>query len=157
MKDLKTKMNRKNFLAATAGLAAAATVTKLWAADKEDPHAHHHNHMGGSKYAALVASANDCAGKAEICMNHCIASLKEKDLSLVDCLASVRDMIPLCQGLSSLGASESKYLKEYAKLCIKACEDCIKVCKKHADKHQVCADCADACKKCADECRKVIA
>ncbi|MDH4200735.1 MAG: four-helix bundle copper-binding protein [Spirochaetia bacterium] len=152
MNKLSKKVNRKNFLAGAAGIAATAMVSNLWAGEKADLHAHHH--MGGSKNAALVAAANDCMGKAEICLNHCISSLKEKDLSLLDCLASVRDMVPLCQGLGSLAASESRYLANYMKVCIAACEDCIKVCKKHADKHQVCADCAEACKKCSDECKK---
>ncbi|MDH4262636.1 MAG: four-helix bundle copper-binding protein [Spirochaetia bacterium] len=156
MKKLEKKINRKKFLAGAAGIAATALASKLWAVETNDPHEHHHQH-GSSKNAALIAAANDCTGKAEICLDHCISTLKEKDLSLVDCMTSVRDMIPLCQGLSSLAASESKYLANYMKICITACDDCIKACKKHADKHQVCADCAEACKKCADECRKLAA
>lgn len=160
MKKLNSKLDRKNFLLASAGVVATAMVSNLNGAESKDKgseNAHKHHHHSAAKYAALVAAANDCVGKAEICVNHCIESIKGKDLALVDCLSSVREMIPLCQGLSALAAYESKYLQSYAKICIQACEACIKECKKHADKHQFCADCAESCKKCIEECKKIAA
>lgn len=160
MKKLDSNLDRKKFLMASAGVVATALLSGLDAAEnskdagKKDEHQHHH--QSGSKNAALVAAANDCVGKAEICVNHCIESFRAKDTSLIECMASVREMIPLCQGLSALAAYESAYLKDYAKICIQACESCIKECDKHAQHHQACADCAASCKKCIEECKKVL-
>jgi Cys-rich four helix bundle protein (predicted Tat secretion target) len=155
MKQLSKKMNRKDFLTATTGLMATALVSGIAAADKKDEHAGHHMHHDQIKHAALIASALDCLNKAQICVDHCIDSLRAKDLSLVDCLASAREMIPLCTTLSALATYESKQLSAFAKVCISACTDCMKECDKHAKMHQACADCAQSCRNCISECKKV--
>jgi len=150
MKTQKSRIDRKEFLVASTGLVASAMVSGLNASPNE--HAHHH---ADAKYGALIASAVDCLAKAEICANHCIASLKQKDLSLVDCLDEVREMLPLCSTLSTLAAYESKHLAAFARICISACGECMKECNKHAKTHKTCADCAEACKACIAECKKV--
>jgi len=146
---MKKNLNRKDFLLVSAGLAATAMVSRIGATEG------HKHHDGNAKHAALISAAMDCLNKSQICLDHCIVSLREKDLSLVECLASVREMIPICSTLGSLAAYDSKRLSAFAKVCIAACQDCMKECEKHSKKHQSCKDCADSCKACISECKKV--
>ena len=112
----------------------------------------HHNH---GKNASLVAASTDCTVKGQLCQDHCIELVKQKDTSIAGCLETVTEMLAVCEGLTALANANSKHLKAYAKVCIDVCNSCITECEKHAKKHKECADCAEACKACVKELKKV--
>jgi len=99
--------------------------------------------------AALVATALDCAGTGELCLQHCYAEFAKGETMLAVCAQRVAEMVPVCKTLASLASLQSKHLPAYAKVCIDVCADCETECRKH-EKH------AAICKACADECVKVI-
>ena len=152
LSDTNTKLSREKFIKGAAGVLAAAVASPLLA-EYED-HSHHEQHNMHNK---LIGATSECIVNGEICLSHCIELVKTKDTSIAGCLASVNDMIPVCQGLLTLAISNSKHLKAYAKVCIDVCESCVKECEKHAKKHIACKNCAVACKKFIEECKKIAA
>jgi Cys-rich four helix bundle protein (predicted Tat secretion target) len=150
--------------ATLAGVSAlAATSATVLAQDPHADHSHHdpaghdpagHDH-GGHKHQAVIDSAMDCVAKAEVCVAHCIASLRKGDTSLAECLESVLAMMPMCTAVARLAALDAPRLKDVAKLCADICADCEKVCRKHEAHHAVCKACADSCARFAKESRKL--
>ncbi|WP_280138530.1 Csp1 family four helix bundle copper storage protein [Methyloceanibacter methanicus] len=114
-------------------------------------HAHH-----GAKHDDLTRLALECVGHGEACVAHCITVIGSGDTSLIDCLASVNAMLPMCATLARYAATDAKRLTALAKVCIDVCDDCAKECEKHADEHEACKACGDACVACIKACKEAI-
>ena len=74
----------------------------------------------------------------------CMVSFVEGDTELAKCASKVQEMLAVCGGYSYLVASNSSYIKDYAKVCEKVCNDCAKECREH-EEHVECRNCAEAC------------
>ena len=143
--------SRRKFLRSAAIMAASATSATALAANTEH---HHHNHQANS---SLVDAALDCVKSGEFCKDHCIQLVKDGNTSIADCLSAVNDMLPACSTLAKLAITDSKHLKEYAKVCMAICQDCEKACKVHKNKHAACKACMESCAHCIKECEKITA
>ena len=108
-----------------------------------------------AKHAALIKTATDCIGIAEICQAHCIKLLGAGDTSMKDCMGLVAATLPMCEALVRLAALDAPRLAEFTKVCIGVCADCEAECRKHASHHSECRDCADACAACIKACKAV--
>ena len=110
-----------------------------------------HDH---SKHSAqlpdLLDALNTCLDKGQRCIAHCLVAFKEGDVALAECAAKTHEMQAICDGFSYLVASNSEYIKDYAKVCEKVCNDCEKECLKHKE-HIECKACADACAAVVDQ------
>ncbi len=110
-----------------------------------------HDH---SKHAAqlpdVLNATNVCLDKGQRCITHCLVSFQEGDVALAACAAKVHEMHAVCDAFSYLLAANSDYIKAYADLCTRVCEDCEKECLKHKE-HIECKDCADACAALVDQ------
>ena len=110
-----------------------------------------HDH---SKHSAqlpdLLDALNTCLDKGQRCIAHCLVAFKEGDVTLAECAAKTHEMQAICDGFSYLVASNSVYIKEYAKVCERVCNDCEKECLKHKE-HIECKACADACAAVVDQ------
>jgi len=144
-------MNRRQFVAA--GTAAAV----LLASNTATAASHDHGHMSMEmkKNETLIDAALDCVKEGELCVAHCIVTLKDGDTKLAKCLETAQAAVEACQLLSSYAAGNSKHLKALAKLCIDVCGDCSKECEKHAKKHPSCKACMESCDQCIKACKKV--
>ena len=136
---------------------AAAGTAMAQAGKAKDAHEHAHHGHGGGKYAALLNASADCGHIGQVCLAHCFIVLAEGEKEMAACGASVNQLIAICDALTKLAASNSKYTPKMAALTETVCLDCEKECRKHEKKHQQCKDCADACAACAKECKKVAA
>jgi len=127
-------------------MSAAATMAYTGSALAEDEHKHHvHDHSKHStQLTDLMDAVNTCGDKGRRCIAHCLVSFTEGDTELAECASKAQEMLSICGGFEYLVASNSTYIKEYATICAKVCEDCAKVCRKH-DKHIECDACAKAC------------
>ena len=130
------------------GIGAAATMAYAGtAASAMKGHDH-------SKHAAqlpdLLNAVNGCLDKGQRCIAHCLVSFQEGDLELADCASKVHEMQAICTAFSYLLASNSGYVKEYAGVCTRVCEDCEKECRKH-EEHIECKACAEACAEVVDQ------
>lgn len=96
----------------------------------------------------LLAVAQECERKAQLCLSHCIQMFGNSEMA--GCAAAVRDTIASSHALAVLAAANSKHSKELAKVCAAVCKDCEAECRKH-EKMPVCKDCADACAKMIQE------
>ena len=112
--------------------------------------------MHGTKHKAVIDTANDCIGKGEVCIAHCIDLMKGGDTAMADCMKSVSAMMAMCAALVRLAALDSQRLKELAAVCKDVCADCEAECKKHAEKHAVCKACMDSCTACIKECKALL-
>ena len=110
-----------------------------------------HDH---SKHAAqlpdVLSATNHCLDKGQRCIAHCLVSFQEGDVELAKCASKVHEMHAVCDAFSYLLASNSDYIKQYAAVCSKVCQDCEKECLKHKE-HIECKDCADACADLIDQ------
>ena len=143
------KTGRRKFLRSAAVIAASATSATVLAA--KETHQHHQTN------SSLVDVALDCVKNGEVCKDHCIRLIKDGDTSIADCLSAVNDMLPVCSALARLAITESKHLKDYAKVCIAICKDCEKACEEHKDMHTACKACMESCAQCIKECKKIAA
>ena len=98
----------------------------------------------------LLDALNDCVNKGQRCISHCLVSFQEGDLKLADCAAKVHEMQAICGAFTYLVASNSKHIKEYAKVCEKVCKDCEDECMKHKE-HFECKVCGEACAAVVDQ------
>jgi len=130
------------------GIGAAATVAYAGtavSAMKEHDHSKH-----TAQLPDLLSATNVCLDKGQRCIAHCLVSFQEGDLELADCASKVHEMQAICGAFSYLLAANSEYLKAYAGVCTKVCEDCEKECRKH-EEHIECKACADACAEVVDQ------
>jgi len=148
-------MPRRSVLAAASGVVLAAVATGgrglgvSPAAAAPQP--------ANAPNASLVATALDCAGTGEICLQHCLREFTAGQTMLAQCAKRVAEMIPACEALASLAALESQHLAAYAKVCADICQSCEDECRKHESHHAICKECADTCVKLVEACRKVAA
>ena len=103
------------------------------------------------------ATALDCIGSGNVCIEHCIVQLRAGNTEMADCAAAVQEMHAACTGLATLAAQNSKHLGKYAAACLEICKSCEAACREHEKMHAVCKACADSCKACIAECEKVAA
>lgn len=108
-----------------------------------------------AKHGALIRTAAECLGVAEVCQAHCIKLLGTGDTSMKACMGLVAATLPMCEALIRLAALDAPRLAEFSKVCIGVCADCEAECRKHADHHAECRDCADACAACIKACKAV--
>ena len=94
--------------------------------------------------------------KGQQCIAHCLVVFQEGDTSLAECAAKVHEMQAICDAYSYLLAANSEYTRDYARICITACEDCEMECRRH-DHHIECRECAEACEKVVKLARKLLA
>ena len=132
-------ISRRNVLL---GLGAAATMAYTGSASAAMKGHDHSKHS--TQLTDLMDAVNACNDKGRRCIAHCMVSFTEGDVELADCASKVQEMLSVCGGFSYLVASNSSYIKDYARVCEKVCTDCAKECKKH-EKHIECDACAKAC------------
>ena len=132
-------INRREVLLAMGAVATAAYAGSATAAMPGHDHSKHK-----SQHPAVLDATNECTDKGQRCIAHCLVSFVEGDTELAKCASKVHEMQAICGAFSYLVAANSEYSKDYAKICISACEDCEKECREH-DEHFECKDCADAC------------
>ena len=132
-------MNRREVLLAMGAAATAAYAGSATAAMSGHNHAAHK-----PQHESVLAATNDCTDKGRRCIAHCLVSFVEGDTELAECASKVHEMQTICAAFADLVTANSEYQKDYAKICIAACEDCEKICREH-DEHFECKDCADAC------------
>ena len=130
------------------GLGAAATATYAGLAASAMPAHDHSKHS--SQLPDLLDAVNNCLDKGLRCISHCLVSFQEGDLKLADCAAKVHEMRAICDAFSYLVASNSKYIKAYAKVCEQVCKDCEEECMKHKE-HIECKACGEACSDVVDQ------
>ncbi|MDT8445297.1 MAG: Csp1 family four helix bundle copper storage protein [bacterium] len=115
----------------------------------------HSQHGPKGAYAQLIQATNHCRLTALACEKHCISALKTGDTELVDCLASVTEMLPVIEATNRYAILDATRLKELAAVCAQVCADCAKTCKKHIKEHKECKDCYDSCLECEKACKAV--
>lgn len=125
------------------GISAAASTFALngnaFAENSDHDHSKH-----SSKYTSVLDASSNCTDKGHRCIAHCLAAWKDGNLDLAECAIKVNETIAVCGAFSTLLASNSMYLKNYASICRSVCEDCAEECHKHDD-HLECKECGDAC------------
>lgn len=124
------------------GLGAAATLAYTSKATAAMPGHDHSKHS--AQHPKVLDAVNSCVDKGERCIAHCLVSWTEGDLELADCAKKVHEMNTICGAFTQLLASNSGYVKDYARICQSVCEECAKECRKH-DQHIECRECAEAC------------
>ena len=132
-------INRRDLLLA---MGAAATAAYTGSAVAAMPGHDHSKHK--PQHEDVLRATNECTDKGQRCIAHCLVSFVEGDTELAECASKVHEMKAICDTFSYLVAANSEYTKDYAKVCIAACEDCENICREH-DEHFECKDCADAC------------
>ena len=130
------------------GLGAVATTAYTGAAISAKAGHDHSTHA--AQLPDLLDAANNCLDKGQRCIVHCLVSFKEGDLELADCASKVHEMQAICGAFSYLLAANSEYIKAYAGVCEKVCNDCEKECRKH-EEHIECKACAEACADIVDQ------
>lgn len=146
-------MERREFVAAAVGAAAALSATRALAEEQSaSPHSEHMMH--GPKFQPLMKTSAECVSTGNECLRHCFGMLSMNDTSMAGCTKAAYDLVSACTALESLAAVNSPFTPTLAK----AVGDVCMACKKECDRFQQyseCKACGDACKACADECRKV--
>lgn len=136
-----TQFTRRSLLTTTGVVGAALASGLAFSADAPG-----HKHADRSpRYLDAFNAANNCSGKARLCLVHCLMSFEGGDTTLASCASSINQMISLCDTFSSQVANISKYIDGIAEVCRAACADCEKECRKHEKQHAECRECADAC------------
>jgi Cys-rich four helix bundle protein (predicted Tat secretion target) len=146
-------VTRREVLIGVGTLAASALASGMASAATEQKHDHAKHKP---QYAGLLAAVNDCLVKGQQCIAHCLVVFQEGDTSLAECAAKVHEMQAICDAYSYLLAANSEYTRDYARLCVTACEDCEMECRRH-DHHIECRDCAEACEKVVKLAKKLLA
>ena len=99
----------------------------------------------------LIQTLHECVAACNHCFDAC---LKEDDVkTMANCIKTDRECADICAFFEQALSQNTKYKKELAQLCAKACEDCAAECEKHDHDH--CQACAEACRKCAEACKQV--
>jgi len=124
------------------GMSAAATMAYAGSASAAAKGHDHSKHS--TQLTDLMDAVNACNDKGRRCISHCMVSFTEGDMELAACASKAQEMLSVCGGFAYLVASNSSYIKDYARVCEKVCTDCAKECRKH-EKHIECEACANAC------------
>jgi Cys-rich four helix bundle protein (predicted Tat secretion target) len=145
MSDNNQTLGRREFLLAS-GVAALATVPTAVAASD----------LKGAAQPKLVETALDCVATGSACLNHCVNDMRSGSLTLVECLAQVRELVAACDALAKLASYGSAHLPRFAAATAEVCKSCEAECRKHEDHHEPCGACADDCVKCAEACAQYL-
>ncbi|CAN2532877.1 hypothetical+protein [Methylocapsa aurea] len=146
-------MERREFVAAAVGAAAALSATRALAEDQiTTPHAQHMMH--GPKFQALMKTSAECVSTGNECLRHCFGMLSMNDTSMVACTKAAYDLVSACAALESMAAVNSPLTPTLAKAVGDVCMACKKECDRFPQISE-CKACGDSCKACAEECRKV--
>lgn len=151
-------MDRRDALNGVVG--GLAAVLAMGAIAQEHDHSKMHGaatDTGAGNFTKLAASAQDCVGKGQACLAHCLVLLGEGDKAMAECAQNVNQMLALCGALQSLAYQQSNQTRALARIALDACQSCEKACRKHAQHHATCKACADACTACVKECGAVLA
>ena len=132
------------------GMSAAATMAYAGSAPAAMKGHDHSKHA--TQLTDLMDAVNVCNDKGRRCVAHCMVSFTEGDTELADCASKAQEMLAVCGGFSYLVASNSTYIRDYARVCERVCRDCAKECRKH-DEHHECKACGDACEDIIDAIR----
>lgn len=132
------------------GIGAVVTAAYAGAAVSAMPEHDHSKHS--AQLPDLLDAANNCVDKGQRCITHCLVSFREGDVSLAECASKVHEMQAICGAFSYLLAANSEYIKAFAGICEKVCDDCEKECMKHKE-HIECKACAEACAGLVDQIR----
>ena len=146
-------ITRRELLIGAGALASAVIGGSAFAGSEHQVH-NHSKHR--PQNPDLLAAVNKCVVSGQQCIAHCLVVFQEGDTSLADCARKVHEMEAICDAYSYLLAANSDYIKEYAQICITACEDCEMECRKH-EQHFECKDCADACEQVVVLAKKLVA
>jgi len=138
-------MKRRELLVGAAAV-AMGTVGSVAQAAESSPVTHAHHSATINPYERFAYEARLCTVAGDSCVRHCLETIKMGDISLVDCLRKVSEMIPACDATATLAGLGSRHAPEYMALCRTLCEECEKECLKHKE-HPECFACAKACKK----------
>lgn len=130
-------MRRRAFLAAGAGILAAATSLKAHSAPSKST-------VTGGAMSGVADAASDCVRKGEACLQHCLTMLATGDQSMAACSKTVRDMLATSRALETLAVTNGPRAVALAKVAADVARDCQAECAKHAQ-HPPCKECGDAC------------
>ncbi len=98
-------MERREFVAAAVGAAAALSATRALAEDQiTTPHAQHMMH--GPKFQALMKTSAECVSTGNECLRHCFGMLSMNDTSMVACTKAAYDLVSACAALESHGGGQ---------------------------------------------------
>lgn len=155
-------MERRQFIANTGILAAGLVASNLPKAQAAEP----------SKAAAPSAvviqepailkllprfaeTADACALKGTICVQHCEDQLAKGDTEMAHCMAASRQMVVVCEMVAKLATMKSVRLAETLDVCASTCKACKEACEEHKAhfKHGMHME----CKACAEHCDKMLA
>ena len=139
-------MSRREMLL---GVGAAASMVYAGNAISATSPKHDHS-KHSTQQPDMLGAVNKCLDKGQRCIAHCLVTFKEGENELAVCAAKVHEMQAVCDGFSYLVASNSKYTKAYAKVCVQVCKDCEDECMKHK-KHVECKACGEACADLVDQ------
>jgi Cys-rich four helix bundle protein (predicted Tat secretion target) len=169
-------MNRRDLLVlGTSAVAASVTANIIACADSKAPAGsgsgsssgsgpakaagsaagHDHAAHGSGANAALAMALAHCEIAGNACLAHCLVLLGDGDTSMGGCARAVRDMLAVCEMMSTLVSSGSAFFKDAAALCAKACGACKRECEKHIADHPECKACFDGCDAVLAELAKV--
>ena len=159
METLKT-MSRRDVLIGAGAVASVAVAGATIAGAEEGAHTMEHKYFEAQaykKHLALVAATNECIGKGQACISHCMETFLGGDTTMGKCAFAVQQMLPVCTAMAYLAAYDSKRLKPMAETCVGVCEDCEKECRVHQEHQPECRACADACAALIKEAKKLLA
>ena len=137
--------SRREMLLGAGAIATMAAAGNAMAAMPGHDHSKH-----SAQKPDVLNAVNLCVDKGQRCIAHCLVAFQEGDIALADCAAKTHEMQAVCEAFSYLLASNSTYIRSYAKICAQVCEDCEKECLKHKE-HIECRDCAKACADVVDQ------
>jgi hypothetical protein len=100
-------------------------------------------------YADCIEACEECIVAAEACL----ASLADEP-DATDCLQCCRECVDICHLVVLALARDSRYTKDYARLCARICEWCANQCIERDDLYS--QRCAEACRRCVDECHALL-
>lgn len=145
-------MQRRDFIVAMGGVAAAASASQAFAEAAGEGGGMEEMHP--PLYKALEKASMDCVATGNDCLRHCFGMFSMKDSSMAACANAAFQLVAACGALASLTSVNSPHAHSLSKTVEKVCEDCKKECDKFP-RIAECKACGDACQKCAEECRKV--
>lgn len=148
MYDQSDVAGRRNFLLVTGAAALAAATTTSAATDD-----HQHSAM---QYGDLAHESQHCVMKGNACLAHCITDLRSGSTDLVECLASVEELVAICTAMAKVASLGTDRVLAMAAVTKAVCDACEAECRKFADRHKECLECADACVACAKECDAIL-
>jgi len=146
-------MDRRDMLAGTGAILAAAAAQGALAQGQDHSH---HQHHAAARRQGLIDSSAECVSKGEVCLDHCFDALEQGEKEMADCARAVNQLVAVCGALRALAAQDGSHLTKLAKVAMDVCKECEEQCRKHEKKHVECKDCGDACATCYKECKKLV-